>query len=92
MNFIINLFKKQNIIEYFLYIQYYIPNVIIRLLIKYLLKFTDIKENNDRENYIINKIKESTKTTYEVEKANEPDGLKIYSLEYIFNADRFRSK
>jgi cyclopropane-fatty-acyl-phospholipid synthase len=65
------LLSKQYIVDMFLYIQCILPDSFIRYLIRKLLHYTDVKINEERENHIVEKMKKSEKTTYEVEKANE---------------------
>lgn len=65
------LLSKQYFVDVFLYIQCIFPDSFIRYLIRKLLQYTDIKINEEREKHIVEKIKTSKKTTYEVEKANQ---------------------
>ena len=65
------LLSKQYIVDIFLYIQYFLSDNFIRYLVRKLLYYTDVKINEERENHIVEKMKKSEKTTYEVEKANE---------------------
>ena len=65
------LLSKQYIVDIFLRVQTYLSDNFIRYLIRNVLYFNNVKKNEDRENYIVEKINKSYKTTYEIEKANK---------------------
>jgi cyclopropane-fatty-acyl-phospholipid synthase len=65
------LLSEQYIVDIFLYIQYILPDFIIRFVIRNFLYYTDTNENEELEKRIVEQINQSEKTTYEVEKANE---------------------
>jgi cyclopropane-fatty-acyl-phospholipid synthase len=65
------LLSKQYIVDIFLWIQIFLSDNCIRYLIRKLLYYyNDGEINEDRENKIVEKMNESYKTTYDIEKAN----------------------
>lgn len=65
------LISKQYIVDVFLYVQTYLPDNLVRYLIRNVLYYTNIEKNEDKENHIVGKIENSYKTTYDIAKANK---------------------
>ena len=65
------LLSKQYIVDIFLRFQAYLSDNCVRYLIRSVLYYNNVEKNEDRENYIIEKMNKSYKTTYDIAKANK---------------------